>query len=112
MSPRRPQAAVPPPPSPQTRAERCATHQEVRGAQDTAAFKILGEILHHLDDLTSAMRTISEQVSAVAEEVAVINSKVREQERKVGTLPELAQTLKGVAESNAKVLDELRKRIG
>ena len=79
---------------------------------DTAAFKILGEILHHLDGITEQLNGLSAHLTQTAEEVAVIHSKVRAQEGKVGDLGTIAQGLKTVADSNAKVLEELRKRVG
>lgn len=87
-------------------------HQEVRGVTDTAAFKVLGEILHHLEDLGTQLNGISEHLTQTAEEVAVIHSKMRSHENKLGEVAGVAQSLKTVAESNAKVLEELRKRVG
>lgn len=94
------------------RVERCSTHQRVKGVTDTAAFEILGEILHHLDGLTEQLNGLSTHLTQTAEEVAVIHSKIRAQEGKIGDLGTVAQGLKAVADSNARVLEELRKRVG
>ena len=112
MSPTTPKRPPAPVAEPRTRVERCSTHQRVRGVNDTAAFEILGEILHHLDEMTGQLNGLATHLTQTAEEVALIHSKLRAQEGKVGELATVAQILKTVADSNARVLEELRKRVG
>ena len=77
--------------------------------QDTAAFRVLGEIIHHLDDITAQLNGISAHLTQTAEEVAVLHSKVRDVETRLGAL---SPGLREVVESNAKILEDLRKRLG
>ena len=112
MPPAHPKRPPAPTASARGRVERCSTHQRVRGVNDTAAFEILGEILHHLDEMTGQLNGLATHLTQTAEEVALIHSKLRAQEGKVGELATVAQTLKTVADSNARVLEELRKRVG
>lgn len=87
-------------------------HQEVRGVTDTAAFKLMGEILHHLDDLTAQLNTMGQYVASMAEEVALINSRGRGLEKTLAGFETIAQGVKAQAETNARVIEELRKRLG
>ena len=51
--------------SPSERAERCAAHRESTSPTDAKAFRLMAEMVHTLEDLTSQVDAITQTLAQV-----------------------------------------------
>lgn len=94
-----------------SRADRCSLHQEVL-EEDKASYRLLGELVHAMDDLEAQLADVVTRVGMVeisVQRMAAVGDQILST---VTDIRAVADGVKASVDSSAKIMAALRNRVG